>query len=230
MYLVPGPDRPYRAFQTFGAFTSGIGIHYSPSTIVNTTHQAHASKLVVGQRMLPHVFVRAADARPFEIQDLLPADTRFKVLVFAGNTTDAQQLARVRDLASAIDDPEGFYRKFGGSDPSKVFDVMSICKATKSEVNYTDLPPVFRTHWSKYVSASLSISMLCRLTCSVVYRVLLDDADMFQRTGGDGYEKYGIDEAAGAVVVVRPDGYVGIVAPYDSINDIRDYFGAFMKA
>ena len=152
MYLVPGTDRPYRAFQTFGAFTSGIGIHYTPSTIVNTTHQTHAANLVIGQRMLPHVFVRAADARPFEIQDLLPADTRFKVLVFAGDTSDPQQLTRVRDLANAVDGPGGFYRKFGGGDPSKVFDVLSICSATKDKVNYTDLPPVFRTHWSKYVS------------------------------------------------------------------------------
>ena len=94
--------------------------------------------------MLPHVFVRAADARPMEIQDLLPADTRFKILVFAGKTGDKQQLERVCTLAGAIG--EGLYKKFGGAD---VFDVISICSATKEEINYTDLPPLFRTHWSK---------------------------------------------------------------------------------
>ncbi|KIP05547.1 hypothetical protein PHLGIDRAFT_91984 [Phlebiopsis gigantea 11061_1 CR5-6] len=192
------------AFQTFGAFTSGIGIHYSPSAIVHTAHQAHATALVVGQRMLPHVFVRAADARPFEIQDLLPADTRFKLLVFAGDTTDAAQLARVRALATALED--GVYGRFGGA---AVFDVMAVCAATKEKVNYTDLPAIFRTHWSK---------------------VLLDDTDMYQRSGGNGYEKYGIDKTKGAVVVVRPDGYVGTVAPYESIDDIRDYFAGFMKS
>jgi hypothetical protein len=36
-------------FQTFGAFTSGIGIHYAPSTIVDTAHQSLASKLIIGQ-------------------------------------------------------------------------------------------------------------------------------------------------------------------------------------
>ena len=141
----------HRAFKTFGAFTSGIGVHYAPSAIVNTTHQAHASKLIIGQRMLPQVFVRAADARPFEIQDLLPADTRYKVLVFAGNPTDAGQLARVRALAAAFERPEGFFKRFGGAEPTKVFDVLAICAASKDRVNYTDLPPVFRSHWSKYV-------------------------------------------------------------------------------
>lgn len=196
-----------QAFQTFGAFTSGIGIHYAPSAVVHVAHQAHAPALVVGQRMRPHVFVRAADARPFEIQDLLPADTRFKVLVFAGDTSDAEQLARVRRLAEDIE--QGFYRRFGGQDPSKVFDVLAICSATKDKVDYTDLPPVFRTHWSK---------------------VLLDDTDMFARVGGGGYDAYGIDKLKGAVVVVRPDGYVGNVAPFEHIKDIDDYFAGFMVA
>lgn len=197
------------AFQTFGAFTSGIGIHYAPSAIVATTHQVHAPNLVVGRRMLPHVFVRAADARPFEIQDLLPADTRFKLLVFAGDTSDAAQLGRVRALADAVGAPGGFYRRFGGADPARVFDVLAVCSVGKEKVNYTDLPPLFRTHWSK---------------------VLLDDKDMFGRTGGGGYEKYGIDKTRGAVVVVRPDGYVGLVAPYESVADIDAYFAGFMKA
>ena len=53
---------------------------------------------------------------------------------------------------------------------------------------------------------------------------------MFARVGGNGYEEYGIDKVKGAVVVVRPDGYVGTVAPYESIADINDYFASFMKA
>ncbi|GJE93871.1 phenol 2-monooxygenase [Phanerochaete sordida] len=196
-----------QAFQTFGAFTSGIGIHYAPSPVVHTQHQAHARALVVGQRMRPHVFVRAADARPFEVQDLCPADTRFKVLVFAGDTSDAAQRARVQALADAVE--QGFYRRFGGAEPGKVFDVLAISSAPKDKVDYTDLPPVFRTHWSK---------------------VLLDDTDMFARVGGGGYDAYGIDKTKGAVVVVRPDGYVGIVAPFESIQDVDDYFAGFMKA
>ena len=64
----------------------------------------------------------------------------------------------------------------------------------------------------------------------VDFRVLLDDTDMYQRVGGGGYEKYGIDKEKGAVVVVRPDGYVGIVAPYESIDDVRDYFAGFMRS
>ena len=60
------------------------------------------------------------------------------------------------------------------------------------------------------------------------YRVLLDDQDMYGRSGGGGYEKYGIDKLRGAIVIVRPDGYVGMVAPYERVEDISAYFGSFM--
>ncbi|GBE86738.1 Phenol hydroxylase [Sparassis crispa] len=197
-----------QAFQTFGLFTSGIGVHYGASAIVNTTHQSYATKLIIGQRMLPHVFVCAADARPFELQDLLPSDTRFKILVFAGNTADEQQLARVNALAEEMGAPEGFFRRFGRGAPDNVFDILSISSAKKQEVNFTDLPELFRPHWSK---------------------VLLDDADMYRRSGGGGYEYYGIDPR-GAIVVVRPDGYVGAVAPFGRVDDIGEYFASFMLA
>ena len=81
MHLFPKPRaarshaRVARAFLTFGAFTSGIGVHYAPSSIINDVNQSLASKLIIGQRILPHVFIRCADARPYELQDLLPADT-----------------------------------------------------------------------------------------------------------------------------------------------------------
>ncbi|KAI0339685.1 hypothetical protein BDW22DRAFT_1361261 [Trametopsis cervina] len=197
------------AFQTFGLFTSGIGIHYAPSAIVNTAHQVAASNLVIGQRMLPHVFVRVADGRPFEIQDLLPSDTRFKVLVFAGNTTEEGQMSLVNAFATELEDKDGFFRRHGEENPSKMFDILAISSQPKDKLNYVDLPAVLRPHWSK---------------------VLSDDTDMFSRTGGKGYEAYGIDTENGAVVVVRPDGYVGMVAPLDGIRDLNEYFAAFMKA
>lgn len=97
--------------------------------------------------MLPHVFLTAADARPFEIQDLLPADTRFKVLVFVGDSSNAEQRAKLDKLAAEMKGvldpfvPEG--------DVTKVFDIMSISTAKKEKVFYTDVPALFRSHWTK---------------------------------------------------------------------------------
>ena len=60
-------------------------------------------------------------------------------------------------------------------------------------------------------------------------RVLLDDKELSGRCGGGGYEAYGIDTEEGAIVVVRPDGYVGMVAPFEHLEDITGYFASFMR-
>lgn len=59
--------------------------------------------------------------------------------------------------------------------------------------------------------------------------MLVDDTDAFKRVGGGGYERYGIDAQRGAIVVVRPDGFVGAVAPLEDITDVNSYFASFMK-
>ena len=62
------------------------------------------------------------------------------------------------------------------------------------------------------------------------YRVLLDDQDMYGRSGGGGYEKYGIDKLRGAIVIVRPDGYVGTISALDNARELNEYFASFLKA
>lgn len=43
------------------------------------------------------------------------------------------------------------------------------------------------------------------------------------------YAAFGIDSFEGAIVVVRPDGYVGKVAPLNLVNDLDTYFASFMS-
>jgi phenol 2-monooxygenase len=139
------------AFQASGGFSSGIGVHYMPSAIVDTTHQACASSIIIGQRMLPQIFVRVADARPIELHDMLPADTRFKLLLFVGLLT-SEQLGKVRKLAEDLQLPSSFLQKYDYPADGKVqsmFDIIPIAAGHKDDVNFLDIPSTFRTHWSK---------------------------------------------------------------------------------
>ncbi|KAI0738676.1 FAD binding domain-containing protein [Daedaleopsis nitida] len=196
-------------FTTFGGFTSGVGIRYNSSMIVAAQYQAVASKLIVGERMIPQLFVRAADMCSIELQDLLPADTRFKILVFAGDVSIDSELAQLQKIAEELERPESFLRRFGRGDNGswKVFDVLCFSSAKQHDVDLFRFPALFRHHWAK---------------------VLLDDVDIHGISGGGGYKKYGIDEHAGAMVIVRPDGYVGMVAPLDAMPSINSYFSRFL--
>jgi len=104
--------------------------------------------------------------------------------------------------------PHGFLRRFSlAGSTSSVFDIVAISAAKKAGVRYNDLPELFRSHWCK---------------------VFIDDVDVRGKQGGDAYANFGISPS-GAVVIVRPDGYVGMVAPFDRIQDIDAYFATFMN-
>ncbi|KAI0361721.1 hypothetical protein OH77DRAFT_1469669 [Trametes cingulata] len=200
-----GDDSLHDMFRRNGQFTSGIGIRYEPSPIIHKQHQEYAANLIIGERMLPHVFICAADARPVNIHDMLPADTRFRVLVFVGDITDQAIAADVRALGEQLEAPEGFLKRFGHG--RQLFDVLCISASSKQSVDWTDFPKVLSSHWTK---------------------VLLDDEDMHGRVGGGGFAAYGINPRLGAVVVVRPDGHVGLVAPTDHLDAVDAYFGSFV--
>ncbi|KAF9038555.1 FAD binding domain-containing protein [Panaeolus papilionaceus] len=193
-----------QAFQTFGGFTSGIGICYAESVITNTTHQSIASNLTIGQRLLPQVFLRAADGRPYEIQDLLPSDGRFKLLVFSGDTTQGGPLQKLMAFSTAL--KITLSTLFSEEKISEIVDIHVINSATKVTVNHNRIPEFLRSHWSK---------------------VLIDDVDVLNRQGGGGYAKYGIG-AEGALVIVRPDGYVGIIVPLEKVEEVKSYFAQFV--
>jgi len=66
------------------------------------------------------------------------------------------------------------------------------------------------------------------LTVLILCRVLLDDTDMTGTKCGKMYETYGIG-SDGAVVIVRPDGFVSNVIPLDQVHTLDTYFDAFLE-
>lgn len=182
-----------RAFQTFGGFTSGIGIHYAESPIVRYANQACAAHVVVGQRMPPQILVCVADYRAVELQDLLPSNTHFKLFVFTG-------CAPLDALGEAV---EGLVVRFG-----RAVDLFTVLPSELRGLTFMDVPLALRPHWSK---------------------VLRDQKDTRGAQGGDAYATFGIDTQAGAIICVRPDGYVGMVAPLDQADSVAAYFSSFMN-
>ncbi|RDB15345.1 Phenol 2-monooxygenase [Hypsizygus marmoreus] len=195
-----------KAFKAFGGFTSGIGICYAESELINTTHQSFTKNLIIGKRLPPQIVVRAADLRPFELQDLLPSDARFKVLVFAGDTIQPSQRMRLTMLAEEMGAGASFLKTYShGENIFAAFDIL-VVGSSKGATRHTDFPELFRSHWSK----------------------VFVNRGMEELPGCDVYGNFGINPA-GAVVIVRPDGYVGTVAPFEMVGDINRYFAAFTR-
>ncbi|KAJ3745717.1 FAD binding domain-containing protein [Lentinula detonsa] len=203
-----------QAFQTFGGFTSGLGVRYDESLIINPKHQHLAQKVLIGQRLPPRPLLRAADCRPTNLHDLLVSDNRFKLLVFTGDTHEPSQFTKVHEFAQELmhmASPGSFFAGFSSLEAMRaVFDIVSISSEKKETIVYNALPRILWSHWSK---------------------VLVDDIDMKGITdSGKVYESLGID-TTGAVIAVRPDGYVAAIAPLDAtgVAHLTDYFANFIK-
>ncbi|KAE9394654.1 hypothetical protein BT96DRAFT_923415, partial [Gymnopus androsaceus JB14] len=197
-------DEFLNAFQTFGGFSSGLGVQYAESSIVISKHQHLAKNVTIGRRLPPRAVLRAADSHPLDLHDFLVSDTRFKLLVFTGNTHEPCQMARVEAFAKELMAPDSFFGTYSSLEAMRtVFDIVPISSEKKQTIMYNALPRVLWSHWSK---------------------VLVDDVDMRGKTGGDVYEYLGID-ADGVVIVVRPDGYVAAIAPLNGgVPDLTSYF------
>ena len=140
---------PHSYYQSQSEFTSGLSVHYAPSTIVDASNQSFASRLTIGKRMPPQRFVRAADGQPCELQDLLPADTRFKVLVFVGDTNNKDQMKRVNACAHHLERTDAFFKHYGGNDPTQRFNLLILSAVSTFDTNSTELIRIFRIHWSQ---------------------------------------------------------------------------------
>jgi len=204
-------DEFQELLRTEGGFTAGTGIQYQPSIITQgDTASVTSGILVVGQRVPPQIILRVADCRPYEIQDLLRSDAKWRLLFFVGDCKDERQLAIVDAVGEYMQLPSSFLKRYTptGAPPNAVFSILSIARTPKEVADYTDVHKGLRSHWST---------------------VYTDDVAVDGKRGGDAYENYGVSPN-GAVAAVRPDGYVGFIGSLMHVLDgqLDNYFSSFM--
>ncbi|CAE6476077.1 unnamed protein product [Rhizoctonia solani] len=85
------PHGHQQLLKTFAGFIAGTGISYSATLKQGLEYQSLAPGIAVGQRVPPQIILRMADSRPFEIQDMLPSDSRYKLMVFGGDISRNRQ-------------------------------------------------------------------------------------------------------------------------------------------
>lgn len=66
---------------------------------------------------------------------------------------------------------------------------------------------------------------------TIFARHFIDLREINGTRGGDAYETFGISTEVPAIVVVRPDGYIGCVAPVsvEGVDHIHSYLSGIMK-
>jgi len=97
--------------------------------------------------------IRVADCRPFDLQDILDADAKWRLLVFVGDPRAPGQEDTIQSLAQYMLSPQGIFRRFGSKTGENMCEIVTI-GAFAGEDRFTyELPDPVKADWTRYVHA-----------------------------------------------------------------------------
>ncbi|MCL2614780.1 MAG: FAD-dependent monooxygenase [Nocardioidaceae bacterium] len=194
-------------FARQGRYTAGLATTYSPSALTGAAdRQDLATGFAIGTRFHSAPVIRLADARPLQLGHAQRADGRWRVFAFGG-----EDHSSLIDLAAWLgDSDESPVARFtpAGADIDSVIDVHGVFRCGHHDLDVGVLPEMLLPH-----SGGLGLQDWEKAWA-------VDPRD-------DIFAARGID-AAGAIVVVRPDQHVAHVLPLTARAELTDFFGGFL--
>ena len=193
-----------------GRYTAGVATHYRPSRLTGaSTYQHLATGLRVGTRFHSAPVIRVADAKPMELGHAATADGRWRLYLFGDDAgSDLAELCHFLEF----DDASPIRRSTpAGADIDSVIDVRAMLPQYHRDVSVPDLPSLLRPRSGRYGLTDYEKVFAAPLP-----------------TGDDIYARRGINREHGAIVVARPDQYIGHVLPLTAHAELSSYFAAIL--
>jgi len=202
-----------------GRYTAGLTATYDDSAITSAANstQSLAKNLVVGMRFPSTQVVRHSDAKAMQLVKALPADGRWRIVIFAGDILKTSEAKKLTELASFLGSPEGPVRKYTPSDADidSCFEPIVVLSGPRIQIEQDQIPEYFWPVTGKWRMRDL-------------HKIFVDD-ESYNSGHGRAYEFYGVDPGKGAVAVVRPDQYVSLVIALEDHDGIGRFFEGFAK-
>ncbi len=212
-----GLPRVAREFINNLPFTCGLSIQYERSALTGMpTNQHLATGFDIGRRLHSAPVVRLADAKPLQLGHCIEADARFRLFIFAPADDAGGPGGTVTLLCDWLEhDPASPLRRHTGpaEDMDAVIDTRAVFQQGHDALDFVAMPTLLRPRVGCY--------RLCdyeKVYCADLKR------------GEDIFEMRGIARAAGCMLIVRPDQYVGHVLPLQARADLAQYFAEVLRA
>ncbi|ETS84835.1 hypothetical protein PFICI_02860 [Pestalotiopsis fici W106-1] len=218
-------DHSLRATWEMGhGFTSGCGYQYPANLVVDPEMGSRVDlsadePLVPGKRLLPVSLVRHIDGTHVRLLDVMPSNGRFHIFVFAGHRLLSPA---VQQLGESLCFPESPLRLFNQTFYDKLprFRHEDITTTTIPAANRGYVIDLFLIHAMSHASIDLE-DLPEPFSSEWLMRVYAD-------SHGAAHRQLGVSDEHGALVVVRPDGYIGLVTGLEKLGDVTAYFDKFM--
>ncbi|KAJ7634559.1 FAD binding domain-containing protein [Roridomyces roridus] len=242
------------------AFQAGTDITYPASDLVGNVPPKSRSAmldlvggqgLIVGRRLLPAGVRRYSDGCPCNILDAAPYDGRFTVFICLSDLTALGRVQELTGLRDLVFRQGGIWDQLGDR-AEKVVRFVGLTTTSHLSIEFANL--VHRVLDLPTISAILPTKK--RATLFDTTRLYNDDipclspyvdhtahtpsiaeTDIISLKAAAGillhplHQKWDVDLVSGGIVVVRPDGNVGIVNPGldgASWDVVEDYFKGFL--
>jgi hypothetical protein len=211
-----------KTFKESCEFTSGYGVAYDPNSLNwSPSHPAQSiiinpkgNKLRTGRILINANVTRVVDANVVHLEQEIPVNGSFRIYVFAGKPSSTRQA--ITDFALNLEKKNSFFTTYLRPD----IDTVSHHERHNPHSHFFTFCTIFASKRSSIEISRDVPEVLAR------YRdhVYADDIWDQRVPDAKAAEK-------GGVVVVRPDGYVGVVASLveggGTINALNEYFAAF---
>jgi phenol 2-monooxygenase len=211
-----GLPRVAREFVNNLPFTCGLTIQYEAGALTGeAVHQHLATGFDIGKRFHSASVVRLADAKPMQLGHCIEADARFRLFLFAPAGDAGGRERTVAQLCDWLEhDAASPLRRHTApeQDVDAVIDTRAVFQQGFRALDFATMPTLLRPHVGRYGLCDYE-----KVFCADLGR------------GEDLFDARGIDRAAGCIVIVRPDQYVGHVLPLQARDELAAYFAAFLR-
>ncbi|THW85520.1 2-polyprenyl-6-methoxyphenol hydroxylase [Aureobasidium pullulans] len=193
-------DEFLAAYLAAQKFTTGIGIQYPASLAVSDKRSTRASKLAQGKRLPDFQMVNQSDGVPIRAHHRFTCDGRFRILIFPGDISREAEASRFAALGEWF---ETHLDQLSG------LEIITIHSSKRADVELMDLHHVFRP-WDQDGGWN--------------YWAVYADDESYHDGHGRVYERCGINESEGCLVVLRPDGYVSVIRDLNERDELVAFF------
>ena len=220
-----------KTFKENCEFTSGYGVAYDPNTLNWSPEHPAKSGLIhpkgtnlrTGRTLINSNVTRVTDANVVHLEQEIPVNGSFRIYVFAGQPSATAQA--LKDFEQNINQKVSFFASYLRPDMDSI-----------SHHERHNPHSHFFTFCTIFASKRADIEIVRDVPKTLArYRDHIYADDIWDAKVPDAkaaaHAKMGLDQEKGGVVVVRPDGYVGIVVSLvegsGTVDALNDYFGAF---
>lgn len=220
-----------KTFKESCEFTSGYGVAYNPNSLNwSSLHPAQAAVINpkgnrnrTGRILINSDVTRVVDANVVHLEQEIPVNGSFRIYVFGGVPSVTKKA--MEDFAYNLGKKSSFFSSYLRSD----IDSVSHHEMNNPHSHFFTFCTIFASKRSDIEISRDVPEVLAR------YRDHVYADDIWDRRVQDAkaaaHAKMGLDQEAGGVIIVRPDGYVGIVVSLvegsATVDALNDYFGSF---